>query len=633
MAKKNDKALSQAHAHRQSGVDRIGLDPVRSGGKASRDENVTSTIMSDMFQELPFAAILYRHDGTIHDCNKAACRMFGYSRPEMRALNHADLLPENFLRIMPSHFSFEVTTKGEFLWVCRRHRDGTIFQCEHSSKIIRADGVDYYFSCYRRTESGAMASPDLMVKHASADSPLVSAPICIFTWQEIDGELRLIGYNPAMDELTEGRIRQYAGSTAHELYEHRGRSDVIEIMYRVFRQRGTIRMETYCDFLLPGNDRFVDSVTFFMAPNLLIQFIEDITERRQALADLRESEERFKALYVGSPIPVMTWKHTGGDFILFGCNEALEAFTESRVAQLIGTSAGVVCRSYPEIGDDIRRCFETGTVVRRNGSLRLSANDEERQLVFTHAYVPGELVLTYINDITEQKQAEAELMRYQRQLSDLYEKHLDVLERERQRISQELHDGIGQYLSTIKVGTENLLLNNISEMSRQSVDEQLRANIALLKEAIMDVSKISMDLRPSILDDLGIVATINWFLREFGTVYRGITVEKDLSVQDARIPQHIKIVAFRILQEAMSNIAQHSGADRVEIRMREAGGTLEFTIRDNGTGFDVAQLQKESYGLGIAGMRERVSFSQGAFSIESTKGKGTVVRVEWPLSG
>jgi hypothetical protein len=137
----------------------------------------------------------------------------------MQSLNCANLLPERFLRIMPSGFSADITTKGEFLWVCRRHKDGSIFQCEHSSKMIRLHGMEFGFSCYRRTESGGMVAPNPAAGQVLIDSPRVNAPICIFTWQEIDGQLRLIGYNPAMDELTHGKIQEYAGCTAHELYE------------------------------------------------------------------------------------------------------------------------------------------------------------------------------------------------------------------------------------------------------------------------------------------------------------------------------------------------------------------------------------------------------------------------------
>ncbi|HQG31637.1 MAG TPA: ATP-binding protein, partial [Deltaproteobacteria bacterium] len=171
-----------------------------------------------------------------------------------------------------------------------------------------------------------------------------------------------------------------------------------------------------------------------------------------------------------------------------------------------------------------------------------------------------------------------------------------------------------------------------SKLDREKLEERLRSNIALLKEAIIDVSRVSMDLRPSILDDLGLIATINWFLREYGKVYKDIKVEKDIRVEDSEIPQKIKIVVFRVLQESMNNIAAHSKASLVRIAMHKEGDALEFSVADNGRGFDLTDLQKSRCGLGIAGMRERVTFSQGRFCIESSRGKGTVIRITWHLA-
>ncbi len=441
-----------------------------------------------------------------------------------------------------------------------------------------------------------------------------------------------MGYNPAMEELTRGKIRQYAGCTAHELYFERGRSDVIEVMYRVYRERGILKLETFCDFLMPGNERFVDTVTFFVEPNILIQFMEDITDRRHALAALQESEERFKALHLGSPVPVITWRNTGGDFVLTGFNPALEKFTRGMVNELIGSPAGTVFHSNPVIAGDVRQCYEKKGIVRREAWCRLASDTEARYLMLTHAYVPSDFVITHVLDITEKKRYEAELLRYQQELSGLYEKQITALEHERKRISQELHDGIGQYLSTIKISMENLLAGSAGEMDRSSMEVQLQTNFTLLKEAIVDISKISMDLRPSILDDLGIIATINWFLREFGRVYTGIRVDKRITVGDGEIPQNTRIVIFRVLQEAMNNIARHSHADRVTVGMARRNGTLEFTVRDNGVGFDLESVRDGKCGLGIAGMRERAAFSGGRFSVKSAGGKGTTVRVAWKLN-
>ncbi|HQH99888.1 MAG TPA: PAS domain S-box protein [Deltaproteobacteria bacterium] len=592
----------------------------------------TREMMPLLLNELPVAVVLYRDDGAVSDCNDTALRLFGYSRREMTELRHSDLLPRIFLKITQGPFTRENTTNGEFIWVCRRRKDGTVFQCEQSSKMITLDGQDFCLMCYRQSDSLSMPERNPSIESKISRVLTLDNPFCIQTWQEINGELHLIGFNPTLEEYTVGKIRDYTGRTVHEFYGQRGRMDVVDSIYEVYRNRGMLRIETFCDFLVTGNERHVDTVSFFVPPNMVVQYIEDITEQRKALLSLKESEERFKALFLGSPIPVMTWRHSENDFVLIEYNYALQKLAGEKVSDLLGAGCSQLFRDYPGIIGDMRRCFEEKTIVHRNTKFRMMLSGEEKLLAVTFAYVPNDLVLTHIHDITDQKKAEDELIRYQQELSNLYEKHLDILEHERKRISQELHDGIGQYLSTIKVSTENLLASSSSKLDREKLEERLRSNIALLKEAIIDVSRVSMDLRPSILDDLGLIATINWFLREYGKVYKDIKVEKDIRVEDSEIPQKIKIVVFRVLQESMNNIAAHSKASLVRIAMHKEGDALEFSVADNGRGFDLTDLQKSRCGLGIAGMRERVTFSQGRFCIESSRGKGTVIRITWHLA-
>ena len=127
------------------------------------------------------------------------------------------------------------------------------------------------------------------------------------------------------------------------------------------------------------------------------------------------------------------------------------------------------------------------------------------------------------------------------------------------------------------------------------------------------------------LDDLGIVATFSWFCRRFQTVYSGIKIEQTVTIQEEAVPDQLKIVLFRIIQEAMNNIAKHAQANAVHLALRKVDGAIELRIRDNGEGFDSGSLSSRKIsqkGLGLSGMKERVEFSGGSFSIESAKGKG-----------
>jgi signal transduction histidine kinase len=162
----------------------------------------------------------------------------------------------------------------------------------------------------------------------------------------------------------------------------------------------------------------------------------------------------------------------------------------------------------------------------------------------------------------------------------------------------------------------------------------LRTVIPIVQESIDECRRIQMDLRPSMLDDIGILATLSWFCRRYQTHYSGIQIEQEIDIQEDEIPNALKIVIYRVTQEGMNNIAKHSKADRARLSLRKWDDKLELMVQDNGRGFDQEKAHsRESTrrGLGLSSMRERVELSRGFFTIESTEEKGTIIRASWPL--
>ncbi len=158
--------------------------------------------------------------------------------------------------------------------------------------------------------------------------------------------------------------------------------------------------------------------------------------------------------------------------------------------------------------------------------------------------------------------------------------------------------------------------------------------IPVIQEAIEEIRRICMDLRPSILDDLGILATLSWFCREFQKTYSHLQIEQDISAGEEQIPDPLKIIIFRITQEALNNIAKHSRAGHVRLGLGRDDERLLLEIQDNGSGFQVEEAtsgKAEARGMGLAGMKERTELSGGAFQIRSNKKRGTLIRATWPL--
>ncbi len=240
---------------------------------------------------------------------------------------------------------------------------------------------------------------------------------------------------------------------------------------------------------------------------------------------------------------------------------------------------------------------------------------------------------TIIREITELKRVEDELRQSREMLRILASRTLSAQEEERKRIALEIHDALGSSLSAIKFKVEEVLIRLREDgTSEISISESLEPLIPFIQDTIEETRRIQTELRPPILDDLGIVATLSWLCRRFKTIYSHIHVEHTVTIQDEDVPDHLKLSLFRIAQEAMNNISKYSKANSVYLGLRKVDGVLELDIKDNGVGFDPESLSFQDItkkGLGLSSMKERVEFSGGSFSVESTIGKGTVIKATW----
>lgn len=221
----------------------------------------------------------------------------------------------------------------------------------------------------------------------------------------------------------------------------------------------------------------------------------------------------------------------------------------------------------------------------------------------------------------------------QTELQRLSAQFLEIQESERRRIATDLHDVLGQSLTMIKLLVEEsvlLLAANETGGAAKSL-QQVKLKV---KDTFEELRCVAMDLRPAIIDDLGILAALSWFFREFEMACKGLKVEKSFSIQEGSIPAPLKIIIFRIIQEASNNIAKHANASHVRVSLKRAGSTLNLSISDDGDGFDVMGAGKHrpfGKGLGLLSMKERAELSGGTYVMESRAGQGTQINVSWPL--
>lgn len=255
----------------------------------------------------------------------------------------------------------------------------------------------------------------------------------------------------------------------------------------------------------------------------------------------------------------------------------------------------------------------------------------------------GEMARSVVYFIDEIEQREVELGRSHNlleqqvaertaKLKKLSARLLQTQEEERARLAAELHDDIGATLGVIKFGMERAkrLLNSDD---LDTAGESLTEAVNMVKIVASQLRRIQTELRPAHLD-LGLIETITWFCTDFRSVYAHIDTRWHISLTENDIPTDQKVIAFRILQEALNNVAKHSNASKVDIYLTKSNGAIHLSILDDGDGFSEQEITSQAKirsGLGLASMKERMDLSFGTLQIMSEPGKGTAIRASWPL--
>jgi PAS domain S-box-containing protein len=386
------------------------------------------------------------------------------------------------------------------------------------------------------------------------------------------------------------------------------------------------------------------------------QLYRKINERKEAEEALKRKEgelrEAQRMAHIGS------WYWDAKTDVTTGSGELLRIYGLDPTTQLMPDFKEQRGRCYPvedweHVNAAVQRTLETGIgyeldvkAIRNGAPIWITTRgeimrDADGQIVGLRGTV---------QDITERKQAEEELhksrdeleSRVQKRTSDLKEANetlrqlsfrlLSAQEEERKRIAGEIHDTLGACLSAIKFKAEGAV-QQLGETTA-GAPQSLATILPVIQEGIEECRRMQQDLRPSLLDDLGLLATLSWYCRRYQTIYTGIKVELEQTLEESDIPNALKIVIFRVTQEGMNNIAKHSKADLVNLSLGKVDGRIELILKDNGQGFDLNRVlasESTKRGLGLTSMRERTELSGGSFGIKSIMGKGTTIRAKWSI--
>jgi PAS domain S-box-containing protein len=367
---------------------------------------------------------------------------------------------------------------------------------------------------------------------------------------------------------------------------------------------------------------------------IILEMGIDITERKRAEEQLKVAQQYTRSLIEASLDPLIT---ISADGKIMDVNTATELATGVTRKQLIGSDFSDYFAEPEKAREGYRTVFMKGTV--RDYPLAIRHRSGMITDVLYNATIyrneAGEIqgIFAAARDITERKRAEEALRESENRLRHLSTQLLTVQENERKRISREIHDSLGQSLSAIKFKVESIT-QQMRESRSKKMAESLETLLPIIQMSIEESRRIQMDLRPSVLDDLGILPTLEWFCREYQKIYSHIRIEKKSDVKESDVPKSIKTEIYRVAQEALNNIAKHSKANFVRLSLEKKEDKIELIIQDNGMGFDLEETlyqARSKRGLGLSSMKERTELSGGSFAIVSIPGEGTTIRASWPI--
>ena len=214
-----------------------------------------------------------------------------------------------------------------------------------------------------------------------------------------------------------------------------------------------------------------------------------------------------------------------------------------------------------------------------------------------------------------------ELSHANHSLRELSGRLMHVQEEERSRLARDLHDEVGQLLTALKIDLQDIQYGEVEEARFSSLTDSLE----LVDRLLTQVRTLALDLRPSLLDDLGLVSALRWYANRQAT-RNGWTLSLSVEGMAGRVPVPIEVTCFRVAQEALTNIAKYARAKMIDLTLRRQDEEVTLIIQDDGVGFDVLSARRRAQGgesIGLLGMEERVRLAGGSLVISSAPGEGT----------
>ena len=572
----------------------------------------------EFMQQAMDGIMIRRSSGELLFVNPAFCRMLGYSEAELLDMKAEELLddsdPEPGMIMLQS---------GEKRYCNGRlhHKSGRVVDVEVSAVCLVNDELQLII----RDISGRLEAERRLAGSERQYRELVE--------QSVLGILVL--RPPTQISFVNQALCRMTGYQHDELLQLSLTALVMPEDIGVVRRMQQIREgENFgfqCRLRKPeGNPLLVQISARRLGNNNIQMVINDISAR--AVAEQRFAEERNFALNALNTLP--------GIFFVANAQGQLLRWNR-RLEDVCGYSMEELrhCSYFDLVPPERRAGFASAFTrvlsgMRTEGEAEIFCRGGARvpyYFVSDRLESQGQACVVGVGvDISERKQAEQRMNKYLEELQQLSARLLAVQEEERRGIARELHDEFGQGLTAA--------LMNLKELTAASgsaaVAGPLRQVSAILTQLTQQVRTLSLNLRPSVLDDLGLLAAVRWYLRE-RIEPAGLGVRLDADEKLPRLDSVIETTCFRVLQGALTNVLRHAQARQVHVGLHRVDRELRLSVRDDGCGFDVQRARRDAVGgksLGLLGMEERVRLAGGSCAISSKPGEGTELRVALPAT-
>ena len=450
----------------------------------------------------------------------------------------------------------------------------------------------------------------------------------------VDEHQDILLFNPAAEKMFGCAAADVLGTPLDQFVPHRFRESHLHHIERFGMTGVTNRRMGGSEILAlraNGQEFPVEasiSQTTVGGKKLFTVILRDITERKQVESALKESAERYQRLMTLVPDAIWVERDERIGLVNQACLKLLAASSDD---EILGRSPfdfihpddhplGKARRERLMLGLDVDPLVQK-RIVRLDGEAR---NVEIVEASFRDASTT--VILAVLRDVTERKSAEQELHESREQLRQLSAALQRVREEEKARIARELHDELGQALTGLKMDLEEI----VAVLPPEQVDaiRRTQAMRGLLDRTVRSVRRIATELRPLMLDDLGLVSTIEWLAHDFSE-RTGVNIALELPGHDLELEADLATALFRVLQESLTNIARHAAASRVAVKLARSDSEIRLRVEDDGNGIDPARVGTGRT-FGLIGMRERAAMLGGELIVDSKPGAGTSITMIVP---